>query len=229
MSEDYYTWAEFKEEVLKLLPLDRKRIGETTATGDTASDFLNSLMVQAVIQLQRVIPSFRTNHETIYYPEDMVREGMACRISKPPQSAFRDLSLFRINEDETVDRHQGVPYSWANRFDLVNGAVPSNDSDAHYSIEPSGATLYVYPMPENECWLVSLFWNGQKVDFDDEEKVPFSQAAALAVSYFVKANTSMEIEDGVSAAEKYLKLFGDEKTRLYIDRKSTRLNSSHRL
>ena len=215
---DYYTWSEFVAEVKKLLPIESQRIG----VGSTATDYLTSLIRQGAIDLQRAIDGFKINHETIYHREDMVQEGLAMRLVKPPQSAFRGLSIFRNDAGEIVSRFDGVAYPWAKRFDLINGVVPSNDGVCRYSIDDAGYTCYVYPMPEDQDLMVSLFWDGQKFDFKDDEQVPFSEAAALAVSYFVRSNTSLEVEDGMQNSTKYAELFERQKTKLYIDDKDKR-------
>jgi hypothetical protein len=215
---DYYTWAEYVAEVKKLLPIEANRVG----IGSTATDYLTSLIRQGVIDLQRAIPGFRINHETIYYPDDLVREGLSCRGVKPPQSTFKSLSIFRVSDDKLKERAYGTPYPWERRFDLVHGGVAVNDGQCRYSIDPAGYTFCVYPMDETQCWLVSMFWDGQKLDFQDDEQVPFTEASALAVSYFVKANTSLEVEDGVPNSERYAGMFREQATKLFIDDKRKR-------
>jgi hypothetical protein len=216
---DYYTWAEYKAGVMKLLPIEANRIG----IGTTATDYRESLIRQAVIDLQRVIPSFRVNHETIYNVNDLVREGLAMRGTKPPQSTFRDLSIFRITSEdgeESCDaRYHAIAHSWKDRFQLINGELPVNDGDARYCIDPSGYTFYVYPMNEEECWMVSFFWDGQKIDFKDDEQVPFSEASMLAVSYFVKAHSTLEAEDNVQGKTDWKAEYEKQKPKLYLDSK----------
>ena len=148
---DYYTWSEYVAEVNKLLPIEASRVGVG------ATDYRTSLIRQGVIDLQRVIPSFRVNHETIYYPEDLVREGWAMRGVKPPQSAFKSLSIFRIKDGELYSRNHGEAYPWRDRFDLIYGKVASNDRLCRYAIDDQGYTFYVYPMDEEQCWMVSMF------------------------------------------------------------------------
>ena len=215
---DYYTWSEFVAEVKKLLPIESQRIG----VGSTATDYLTSLIRQGAIELQRVIDGFKINHETIYFRDDMAQEGLAMRLTKPPQSAFRGLSIFRNEDGAIVSRFHSVSYPWEKRFDLINGLVPSNDGVCRYSIDPGGYTCYVYPTPDDQDLMVSLFWDGQKFDFKDDEQVPFSEPAALAVSYFVKANTSIEVEDGIQNSVRFQEMFERQKTKLYIDDKAKR-------
>lgn len=220
MPNDYYTWAEYVAEVEKLLPIEVNRIGVG------ATDYLTSLIRQGVIDLQRVIPSFRVNHETLYYPNDLVQEGMAARGVKPPQSSFKSLSISTINvagdadhEDQVIRAH-GEPWPWELRWDLINGNVPSNDGKCRYSIDPQGYTFYVYPWHPNEQWILSMFWDGQKLNFQDDEQVPFTEASALAVSYFVKANTAPEVEDSLQGAALWQSKFEAQKPKLYMDHKA---------
>lgn len=213
---DYFKWSEFKAEVLKLLPIEANRVGVG------ATDYLDSLIVQAVIDLQRVIPGFQINHETIYYPDDMVVEGKASRLVKPPQSAFKSLSLFKTNDDDELVRHHSIAFPYEYRFQLINGQVAVNDKLARHAIDDAGYTMYVYPVPADSGWHVSLFWDGQKFDFDDDEQVPFTQAAAFAVSLFVQSRTTITVENDVQMKTDYAADYAEAKKKLYLDDKDKR-------
>lgn len=217
MANDYYTWAEYVAEVKKLLPIEAQRVG----VGDSASDYLTSLIRQAVIDLQGIIPSFVVNHETIYYPQDMVREGLAMKLTKPPQSALRQVLVFQIDSTGKLFLFEAVPFPWEKRRHLFNGEVDVNDGKARYCIDPSGHTMHVCPMPEDN-WMVSLIWDGKKLDFQDEEQVPFTERSALAVSYFVKAHTAPEVEDAPSQGAYWRDQYEKIKPKLYIDSKDER-------
>lgn len=216
-NEDYYTWAEFIAEVKKLLPIDAARVGVG------AEDYLTSLIRQACIDLQRVVPGFCINHETIYYPNDVAREGMAVRLVKPPQSKFRGLSIFKLKDGVVDSRYHAVPHPYENRFDLINASVAVNDGDARYSIDHAGYTLYAYPIPNDDTdWYISMFWDGQKLDFQDGEHVPFTEAAALAVSYFVRKETHQEVEAALPESARSDVKYREQKTKLYLDDKERR-------
>jgi hypothetical protein len=204
---------------MKLLPIEAQRVG----IGNTATDYRTSLIRQAVIELQRIIPSYKINHETIYYPEDLVREGLAVRGVRPPQSVFKDLSIFRLTDGVCDARFAGVPHEWSRRFELVHGSVCVNDKQCRYSMDPSGnRTFYIYPMPENEAWFVSMFWDGTKLEFQDDDQVPFTEATARAVALFVKANAASDVEDDLQKKKDAADEFEKMKPKLYIDDKETR-------
>lgn len=216
MPNDYYTWSEFVGEVKKLLPIESQRVGVN------ATDYLNSLIRQAVIDLQRVVPGFCIGHETIYYKADMVQEGSASRFVLPPQCKFRDMTMFTDLDDGSCQRNPVKHFSWDDRFALIEGSVAVNSGVGFCSVDMAGKTAYVYPTPIDEEWNVSFFWDGTKLDFKDEEQVPLTEAAALAVSYFVKGHTSLEAEDNASSMSAYLALYAQQKTKLYLDWKDSR-------
>ena len=66
---DFYTWLEFKTEVLNLMPQDADRLG--------MDNYLPRLIREAVIDLQQFIPAYRKRHETLYYAKDLVDDGAA--------------------------------------------------------------------------------------------------------------------------------------------------------
>lgn len=218
MPQDYYTWSQYVEKVKELLPIEAQRVG----VGNTATNYLTSLIRLAVIDLQRTIPGFKNNHETIYGTSDLVREGFALRGVLPPGAEFESLSVFMTEDDECKYRMHGVAFDWNKRFDLINGVVPVNDGNCRYAIDPAGHTFYVYPMPEEQCWALSLFWNGHKLDFGADDRVPFDEASILAVSYFVKDNTSVEVEDSLPNSNSFSVKYQREKSRLYLDDKKRR-------
>lgn len=218
MENDYFTWSEFVAEVKKLLPIEARRVG----VGTSATDYLSSLIMQAVIDLQGAVPGFRINHETIYYPDDMVIDGAAARLVKPPQSAFRGASLFRVKDGAIDSNCEAIAHPYESRFDLIGGRVATNDGLARYSIDHAGYTMYVYPVPVDEGWHVSLRWDGQKFDFQDDEQVPFSQRAAQVVAYYVKAHTNAEVESSLPDSQRSEIKYARGKTALYLDDKEKR-------
>lgn len=224
MTQDYYTWAQFVAEVKKLIPLEAQRKG----VGTSADDFLLGYIRQAVIQLQDISDELRVGHESIYELYDLVQEGRALRGTKPPQSAIRNAVFFRRNDDGTTttdptyDRFEADTYSWSRRQDLIDGIVPVNEQKCQLAIDPHGYTFYIYPAPdseEEEEWALSLTWDGKKLDFKDEDKTPFTEQMALAVAYFVAANSALQVSENTALFEKYMLLYENQKPKLYLSGK----------
>lgn len=219
---DYYTWAEFRAEVLELLPLDKDRLGvqdTVNPDGSVTPGFLTRTLRHGVLDLQHFIPAFRKMHESIYLPSDFVREGgedptafspsriievghgdderdmrppAASRAVLPPNASVQDVWLFDTSRNR---RRAVVDFPWARRFELVNGRVPLNDGKGRIAIDPEGYTFYLYPVVE-DGWLVSLWWNGVKLDWKDEEQTPFAREtdAADCIADYVKGVFAREIE-----------------------------------
>ena len=212
---DYYTWSQFVAEVKKLIPLEAQRKG----VGSSADDFLLSYIRQAVIQLQNIVDAFRIGHETIYEISDLVQEGLALKGIKPPQSAIRNIVFFQRFNDH-FDRYESESYPWSKRSDLTGGHVPVNDNIAKVAIDPQGYSFYIYPTPkEGEEWAVSMTWDGKKLDFKDDELVPFTEQMALAVAYFAAANVALYSDEDSAKFDRYITMYEREKPRLFISAK----------
>jgi hypothetical protein len=196
---DYYSWAEFKDAVLELLPLDKDRLIQ----GDDSRTYIKKLIRQGVRDIQFHIPAYRNGHETVYLPSDFVSEGKASRAVLPPQAAMRDCWVFN---DTSKTRHPVVQFDWSRRFELVNGRVALNDNQARLTIDPHAYTFYLYP-ELTEGWLLSVFWdslneNG-KQDFQDQELVPFDDGAADAVAEYVQGHLRRTVDKDLSAFGSY--------------------------
>jgi hypothetical protein len=223
-----YTWAQFVDAVLGMLTVDASRLGSgflevTTVNGLRrlqAGDYRLAMLRQGVIQLQGVMESYRLNHETLYLPStDLVTEGCASRGVKPPQSVIRDVWLAQIHTDATTGQQSCTRFPtrawpWEDRFSLVNGKVPVNDGQGVFCIDPQGYTFYVYP-EVFDCWMLSIHWDGLKLDFKDAEETPFDEATVGAVAEYVKAKISREVEHDTALHDSYMRTFGMAAQRIY--------------
>jgi hypothetical protein len=183
---DWLTWSEFKDEVLGLLPLDKDRIIQ----GDDDGTFLEKQIRLAAIDLQNFIPVYRFNHETIYVPSDFVTEGSASRAVLPPQAKIRETWLFDTSSET---RHPVSPFDWESRFELINGFESVADNRGRMAIDPGAYTFYVYP-EVTEGWILSLWWDGLKEEFNADDATPFTFETADAASEFVLGQLARVVE-----------------------------------
>lgn len=219
---DYYTWSQFKDAVKKLCPLDSIRKG----VGTSAEDFFEGNLRQAVIHIQSVIEQFRLNHETVYQLSDFVQEDKALRSVKPPESIIRDVFMARTTDEGTADqltqRFSCVVYDWKDRFDLVHGNEYVDDNRPRIAIDPAGYTFYLYPAPPSDdtaCWVVSMFWDGLKLNFKDCEQTPFNEMMAACVANYIKAQIALDVEKSKENYEVYMGQFNRMKPLLYVNEK----------
>lgn len=198
----WLTWAEFKEEVLSLLPVDRRRIGQGIQDTDEQEGYLTKTIKQGCIDVQQFVPRYRANHESIYWPEDdFVVEGSASRGVLPQQALIRDVWYW--NEEKTT-RYPVVDFPYDRRFELVNGMETVNDLQGRIAKDPNAYTFYVYPEVK-DGWAVSVFWDGIKTSFEDDEQVPFDVQMAGAVADYLKGRIMRDIEKDNAGYETYLR------------------------
>jgi hypothetical protein len=200
-----YTWSQFLGAVYGLLTVDLKRVGSSFTTWKLA------VIRQAVTQLQNLVEQYQVNHETIYGPQDTVLEGRASRFVKPPQSIIRNIYLAQTCQDQNsgdskCNRWECDQFPWSDRFALVKGMVPLNAGRGKFAIDPQGYTAYVYPAVY-DCWVLSVHWDGVKIDFQDAEETPFDEACAGAVAWFLKAHIALEVERSVDIFNSYMRQY----------------------
>ena len=102
------------------------------------------------------------------------------------------------------------------RYSLTMDGKIAQNNRPKYCIDPEGYNFWVYPQVTGSR-LVSMWWNGPKMNFQAAEYVPFDEPMALAVAEYVKAKISREINHDVESHDSYMKSYMLTRTRLYID------------
>lgn len=217
-TQENYTWAEFKTAVNDLLGVDADRDGIDT--------FKDRWLRQGLIQCQRTVPRYCNGHEAIYLPQDFVTEGYASRGVMPPDARLQDMWLCHIVTQENsagkrvptkgphCTRHGMDRWPWADRFELVNRMAPIATGRGLYSIDPQGYTFYVYPQVW-DFWMLSLWWEGLRIDFQDEAETPFDESLAGVIALFLKAQISREVNTDLNAFTSYMSDYDKQKKLLY--------------
>lgn len=213
-----YTWSQFVAAVLALLPADSQRIGPV-------QPYIQQLIRQAVINLQNYIPALCKNHETLYQASDFVGEGWASRATLPPQARVQDAFLV------FYDTKHGVPsspshcerrpldnYPWANRMALVDAKVAVNNGRGLISFDPTAETFYIYPVVR-DTQNVSIFWDGKKINFQDNELTPFDEQTVMAVAQFCKRELVREVDKDLALNQSHAESYAELRRNVYLDLK----------
>jgi hypothetical protein len=100
-------------------------------------------------------------------------------------------------------RFPSEPHDWRDRFSLVNGTANVNNGMAKVSIDPYGRTFYIYP-EVFDMTLVSVWWDGIKVDFKTAEETPFDEQMAGCCALYVKAFFARSVQKDLNLYESYL-------------------------
>ena len=194
MKDGFYTWSEFRNEVLALMPLEKDRLIQ----GDDGQ-LLERYIKLAVIDLQKFVPVYTLNRETVYLPSDFVIEMHASHSVLPPNARLRDVWLFDTNNNR---RFPVTEFPWERRFEMVNGHMNLSDHNGRLALDPYGDTFYIYPMVQ-EGWLVSVYWDGLKSEFRDDEETPFDTLAVAAAADFVQAELSRVVKNDLQISNSY--------------------------
>lgn len=192
------TWSQFKANVRLLCPVDANRFG----VGTGATNYLDQLIKQAVIDIQNFVPFYRSGNETIYMPDDLVEDGLAS-VGELPDGAY-PIEAFYVKTGSTCVRQPLWSYDYGSRYDLVCGNPRIINCQFAIAIDDrQSRNFYVFPKVE-EGREVSLFWDGVKTDYADSETVPFDEQVELAVSLFVKAAITREVDKDLAMAASYV-------------------------
>lgn len=198
-----YTWSQFKAGVLALLPVESQRIGPV-------QPYIALLIRQAVIECEQMVPWLRTGHENLYQASDFIGEGWASKAALPPQARIKDAFIVEYDRDCSgaarnplnCKRFPLVDWPWESRMGLINAGVAVNNGQGKICFDAQAETFYVYPNVR-DCQNVSLFWDGLKINFQDNEMTPFDEQMTLVVADYVKSRTSREIDKDLPLAESY--------------------------
>jgi hypothetical protein len=234
-----WTWAQFNAQVDTLCPLECKRIfGQMNPDGSSA--YYRGHIRQAVLDLSNYIPEFNRNHETLYYNQDFVADGQAHVGALPPLSKLTGAWLYSQDRQR---RFPVVEIAWERRFSLaMNGggdkldhgctvmtaaslgamemmdAVVKSLPGQHVGVialSPKHEQFYVFPKIDGE-WVLSLFWDGQKLDYREAELVPFEEEAAFAVALWVQGQFASYIDHDYARAAACLQQYNLKRNNLYL-------------
>ena len=221
------TWAEFKTKVREFLPTDAGALNVDTPSIVGGVSYLENLIRQAVIDLQRYIETFRIGHETIFTQDDLTEEGQASLGQLPDNAILRQMDYVKLGQP--CVRQPLSQYPWENRFDLICGNIRTVSCQYAIAIDPQLRSFVVYPKVESNRQL-SLIWDAKlekgKSEFVDDEGVPFSEASAFAVSLFVSAHLRLKMDQDATGFKNFMDQYVDARTNLYLAAlESTKLTS----
>lgn len=192
------TWAQFKANVRLLLPVDANRFG----VGTGATNYLDQLIKQGVIDIQNFVPYYRNGNETIYMPDDLAEDGLAS-VGELPDGAY-PVEAFYVKTGSTCVRQPLWPYDYSARHDLICGNPRITNCQFAIAIDDrQGRNFYVFPKVEVGREM-SLFWDGVKTDYQDSETVPFDEQVEMAVAMFVKAALAREVDKDLAMSMSYI-------------------------
>jgi hypothetical protein len=97
-----------------------------------------------------------------------------------------------------------------------------NDWLGRVAIDPQGSTFYVYPEIQNLdtnsfSYQFELNWDGKKLEWSDNEQVPFVQADTLVIAEFVKARMERQTKRDLAMAGSFFQTHAMGKRNSFLD------------
>jgi hypothetical protein len=211
------------------------------AFADASSVYYRNQIRQAVLDLCNFIDEYNKNNETIYFESDLTTDGEASVGTLPPFAEFE--SAWYYSTDRLV-RFPVKQVPWEHRFEMASkefwdrlncdyvvltaassAALAMADTIAMLksagrqkagamAISPRHDQFYVFPQVTGE-WILSLFWNGQKLDYAPQELVPFGEEAAQAVAWWVQAQFAKYVDRDSARAADLMRDYNMKRSNLY--------------
>lgn len=214
-----YTWSQFVAGVVALLPVESQRIGPV-------QPYIQLLIRQGVIECEQMVPWLRAGHEYLYQASDFVGEGWASRAALPPQARIKDAFLVeydrgcdaKAQQRNNCQRFPLTDWPWEQRMALINAGVATNNGVGRICFDAQAETFYVYPNVR-DCQNVSLFCDGLKINFQDNEMTPFDEQMTLVIADYVKSKTSREIDKDIPLGESYAASYKTGRRLMFLNLK----------
>lgn len=83
------------------------------------------------------------------------------------------------------------------------------------AISPQHDKFYAFPHIVGD-WVLSIFWDGQKLDYREQELVPFDEEVAQAVACYVVARFAQYVERDAGRAEVFNKDYAIKRSLIYV-------------
>lgn len=208
------TWTQFMATVDEHLSVDANRRG--------LEDFRERMMKNAVVNLQRYIPSYQIGHSTTYQVADMDEIEHAMLGNLPAgctPHAFWIISN-KVGSDLVAhpdcNRNRLDMWQWDNRQHLICGVCNCDERLYAYSISPQAKTFLIHPILNTDTELL-LVWQGIKIDFVGADVVPFPEQAAEAVAAYVKWRILLEVDKNPALAQQQYGILKMLRSDLYLE------------
>ncbi len=205
----------------------------------------------AVIDLQRFIPGYRSGNSTTFKLADVTAVGQASLVQMPVGALPKELYILSLDTAKQATnplckRYRLDFYPWRSRQDMVcgrldftnwwvggfwpNGCPPVPTSCCGITWLQSKA--YVYTMAPhgknflvypglNDTTAVLLVWDGYKTEFGNTDTIPFPDGAAEAVANYVKWRIALEVDKNIALSREFQGAWRERRLSLYRDWQET--------
>lgn len=238
-----YTWQQFLDAVDTLLTVDASRLGtedyRAQMKRQAVIELQNHIPAYRIGHETLYLPSDFVSEgsasRAVLPPQAELRDVFMVKLNPDstvalPVSLTDDLveDMLDNSADEGPDdttanyrdcqRFPAIDYPWSERFALVHGLQSLGAQNALVAIDPQAYTFYLYPQV-TDGWVVSLFWDGLKLNFKPDEETSFDEGMVMAVAEYVKAKLAREVDHDLTLHDSYMGSYRMKRTELYITAK----------
>jgi hypothetical protein len=227
-------YSEFVSAVEAHLAVEANRRGLAT--------FRAKYMVNAMVDLQRFIRSYREANKSIYTSGDVAIESHAHLVPMPTGAKPKACYIYSIAEDDDqlCRRYRLNYYPWERKEDLIcgkldfmswwgccwpeGGCPPATESDCTdwlrkayvYSISPMSRNFLIYPQLTASTRLL-LIWDGYKTTFADDDEINLPLEAAEAVASYILWKITLNVDKSPQLAALHAAEYARQRLSLFRD------------
>jgi hypothetical protein len=240
------TWRDFNAKVDKLCPLERKRIFGTKCEDGSSVYYREQIRQAILDLKNFIPEYTRNHESIYYpadFADDGQASVGALPPMAQVRSAW--YYGVESSDPAKHRRFEVINFPWEKRFEMTSREIHDFlDSDyitltaasisalamaetldmfrangrrrvGMMAISPTHERFYLYPKLAGP-WIFSLFWDGQKLDYRDNEHVPFDEDTAGAVAFYVKSQFNMYVDREPALAEANGKMYTVKRTNIML-------------
>jgi hypothetical protein len=173
-----------KFHAFKVIVLDN--LGPDAArTGQGLEQLRDRAIVNAMVDLQRFVKPLRLHNTAGYTAGQLTADGR-CQTGNLA-AGVKPTEWWIVSVADADIRYRLDPYSYADRFDLINGYVP--DERYYYAIGTDNSGFIIHPAVKAGVTTLEIIYDGIKTVWasSDDLNDSWTEATAEAVAEYTKA------------------------------------------
>lgn len=199
------TWDEFNTAVRVHTVTHNRRQG--------VQDMIDSLIKSGAWDLQDTIPFYADAVTRTVTPGDLTASGdYAATGTLSPGS--RVLSVYAVDPEDSNGKASFEILTMPKDFVRLQSGLEAGSRHLFYYDSKTGA-FYVTPSPIEDESNLEISFTAAKIDFEDDDDVPFDHRAAEAVGYMINSRMSLNVDKDPQTAAYYEKLYVQTKRKLF--------------
>ena len=197
-------WGEFKSAV-------KARLIEY-ANIDGADD-IDEHIKDCIEDLSSDVDEYKIDATSTYSASQLSEAGQASMGSLPPLARVRSwyfVDASGVAEEDQQPRQRLKVVGWGKRHEMQDGTYPT--CIPVVCVSPDGKDFYVWPkLDENTLLLCN--YQTLKLDWDDEDEVPYARSAIRAAYHWCMADRKLHVDEDIQGFQVHMTSYKYEKLK----------------